>query len=267
MISRLKGHAQLLKQWQDTAGIGPAMSWELLKLGNKLGFPQPPLWRVKPSQVDHELAVRLPGSSDFDVFRQIFILEEYAAMRDIEGIEVVIDLGANVGYASAYFLSCFPECRVLAVEPDSLNYAQCVSNLAPYGARVDLLLGAAWSSCGRLSVERGVYGDGLDWSTQVRQTLSGDALPAVDGFDMPALIAKAGGMPVDILKVDIEGAERELFGAGAAEWLGKINNLCIELHGGECERIFFAALADFDYESSRSGELTICRGIRRARRS
>lgn len=262
-MSRVNKHLRLFRQWQDTAGLGPAFSWEFVKLRHKLGV-EPNLWRVRPKQVDHELGVRFPSSisSDVDVFHQIFIAEEYAAMRDIENVKTVIDLGANVGYTSAFFLSCFPGCRVLAVEPDSVNLEQCSRNLAPYGKRVELLKGAVWSSGGKLSVERGLHGDGMDWGTQVRETKPEDALPVVEGWDMPTLIAKLGGGPIDVLKIDIEGAEREILRSGAREWLLEVRNLCIELHGEECQQVFMAAMADFEYELSRSGELTICRDIR-----
>jgi hypothetical protein len=67
---------------------------------------------------------------------------------------------------------------------------------------------------------------------------------------------------VDLLKVDIERAELSVFWRSAASWLHKVRNICIELHGKDCEDVFFDALKDFDYELGRSGELTICRNLR-----
>ena len=47
---------------------------------------------------------------------------------------------------------------------------------------------------------------------------------------------------ISLLKVDIEHAEKELFGRNT-EWLDQIDNLVIELHGQECIDIFMAAVA------------------------
>jgi hypothetical protein len=79
---------------------------------------------------------------------------------------------------------------------------------------------------------------------------------------MNSLIAIAGGTTIDLLKIDIEGAELVLFGDTAKQWLPQVRNICIELHGADCEEAFFNALADFEYELEYSGELTICRDLR-----
>jgi len=77
-----------------------------------------------------------------------------------------------------------------------------------------------------------------------------------------SLIELGGAEAADLLKVDIERAELEIFGETAKAWLPRVRNICIELHGADCEDAFFSALAGFDYELERSGELTICRNIR-----
>jgi hypothetical protein len=78
---------------------------------------------------------------------------------------------------------------------------------------------------------------------------------------MVSLIDRFGGGDIDLLKVNIEGAELAVFGADAIRWLPRIRNICIELHNPECQEVFFRALADFNYELEYSGELTICRNI------
>ncbi|MGC2830246.1 MAG: hypothetical protein WB994_11450, partial [Candidatus Acidiferrum sp.] len=63
-------------------------------------------------------------TSDRDVLRQVFIQGEYQAV-ELSNPKTIIDLGANVGFASAYFLSKYPTASVLAVEPDPGNYEVC----------------------------------------------------------------------------------------------------------------------------------------------
>ena len=96
------------------------------------------VFRIQPRSSMHPLFVRR-GSSDVDVFDQIFIQHEYRCLDDLTEVRLVIDCGANVGYSSAYFLSRHPKSRIVAIEPDPENFAMLRRNLAPYGSRVNLI--------------------------------------------------------------------------------------------------------------------------------
>lgn len=232
----------------------------LIRIRIRLGLGQPEKWRVRPRQVLHPLTARLGASSDMSVFSQIFQDEEYASLLDLPNVLVVLDLGANVGFSSAYFLSSFPQARLLAVEPDERNLAVCKLNLTPYGNRVTLLHGAAWKDRTRLNLSRPV-GEGREWATQVVRPAD-DGGGDIEAWDVGSLIEMAGAPAVDLLKVDIEGAELAVFGEKAERWLPKVRNICIELHSQDCKKTFFDALAGFDYTLNTFGELTICRDLR-----
>jgi FkbM family methyltransferase len=198
-----------------------------------------------------------------EVFDQIFICQEYSCLRDLNEPSLVLDLGANVGFSAAYFLSVFPKARIVAVEPDAGNLAICKANLSPYGNRVLLLHGAVWSRPATLRLLKGSFGDGREWATQVDESIEeGQPSEGIQAWDVGSLIDMSGRSTVDLLKVDIERAELCVFGESAGAWLHRVRNICIELHGKDCEEVFFAALKDFDYELEHSGELTICRNLR-----
>jgi len=200
------------------------------------------------------------NSSDFDVFNQIFIFQEYRPFRDLADVACVIDLGANVGYSSAYFLSCFPKAISLAVEPDDRNMAICRETLAPFGDRARVLHGAAWSESTSLVLLRGSYRDGREWTTQVALAEMGST-GNIKAWDVGTLIKMTGHDSVDLLKVDIERAELAVFDDSSQHWLPKVHNLCIELHGLDCFETLLRALSSFDYEVAYSEELMICRNL------
>jgi FkbM family methyltransferase len=194
------------------------------------------------------------------VFAQIFLFEEYHCLRDMREPLLVLDLGANVGFSAAYFLSVFPQARVVAVEPDEENVAMCRANLAPYGNRALVVHGAVWSKRTELYLTRG---DGREWSFQVGERPAGDITAAqVEAWDVGSLIDETGIEGVDLLKVDIERGELAVFGESAESWIPRVKNICIELHGEDCERAFFQALQGYDNELDYSGELTVCRNLR-----
>jgi FkbM family methyltransferase len=262
-LANIRRRSRRLAEWKASAGLSSAIRWEALLLAVKLGYPEPQAWRVLPRQVSHPLQVRLRGSSDMDAFRQIFVDEEYSILRKLSEPALVLDLGANVGYSAAYFLNVFPKAFIVAVEPDHRNLAICKANLVPYRDRVMLLHGAVWSKPAKLRLLTGVFGDHREWATQVGEPIEAEPTSSyVQAWDVETLIDMSGRNTVDLLKVDIEGAELSVFGTSAGSWLHRVRNICIELHGNDCKETFFAALKDFDYDLGHSGELTICRNLR-----
>jgi FkbM family methyltransferase len=218
-------------------------------------------WRASPLQSGTPLAVRLGRTADLRVFEQIFIWEEYSCLRDLTDIGLVLDLGANVGFSAVYFLNAFPQARVVAVEPDEKNAAICRENVAPYASRATVLHGAAWSECTRVRLSDQHSGEGKEWARQVEQP-EDDRAGEIQAWDVGTLIDRTGAEKIDLLKVDIEGGEIVVFSHSAREWLPRVRNICVELHGKECREAFSSALSNFDYDLSHSGELTICRNLR-----
>jgi len=251
----------LIRTYARTLGWPAAIRLRYFDLRVRAHTGKAPHVQIRVKNASHPLLMR-PGTSDREVLGQIFIEEEYRPMV-LSRPQAIIDLGANVGYSSAYFLSQYPEATVLAVEPDPGNYAICVSNLAPFGSRGKAVLGAAWPESSKLALNRGAWRDGREWSTQVKSVGGEDTASAyVEGYDIPALIQMSGFAEIDLLKIDIEKSEIELFSRNTEQWLPRVRNICIELHGPDCEAVFFRALSEYSYDLSRSNELTICRNLR-----
>jgi len=202
------------------------------------------------------------ASSDLDVFEQIFVKQAYHGLLDVSQPRLIVDCGANVGYSSVYFLNKFPGAHVVAIEPDPDNYSICHKNLTVYGERVTLLHAGIWTHDAPLIVCRGQYRDGREWAVQVRECQKGET-PEVYGRDIGSVLRETGFQAVDILKIDIEGAERTVFSGSRHTWLDQVRNIVIELHDNMCEAVFFKALSGYEYDLARSGELTVCRNISR----
>jgi len=217
---------------------------------------------LRAQSSDWPLQVRA-NSSDRKVFCMIHVDREYAPLDDVEGVRLIVDCGANVGYASVYFLSRFPQSRLIAVEPDDRNFGMLRRNMQPYGDRVTLHHAGVWSHPAGLVVCRNAYRDGEEWATQVRECQPGEAAD-VRATDIGTLLAESGCDAIDILKIDVERSELAVFARNFEPWLGRVRNLVIELHDEECHRVFFQALSAYTYDLCQSGELTICRNLRPA---
>jgi FkbM family methyltransferase len=145
---------------------------------------------------------------------------------------------------------------------DDENFKRCVANLAPYGKRAIVKKGGIWSHCCHLTVTSATPGEGQEWAITVSEA-AGAGPGTIEAFDLPALASLAGPpRDIDLLKVDIEGSERQVFSGSCREWLPRVKNICIELHGPDCDEVFFGALGDYRYDVRPCGELTICTGLR-----
>jgi hypothetical protein len=64
-------------------------------------------------------------------------------------------------------------------------------------------------------------------------------------------LQKSGLQTIDILKLDIEGAEKELFRAGFESWLPNTRLLIVELHDRMvpgCSKALFEAVSKYDFD-------------------
>jgi FkbM family methyltransferase len=198
------------------------------------------------------------GRADFLVFAQIFLDQEFAPLRQ-QDLARIVDLGGNIGLASTWLLNTFPRAKIVSIEANRDNYPALEANLAPYGDRATIVKGGVWWRKTPLALVRRES----DADAQVREARTGDN-PAdiLDGWDVPALMERGGFSQIDLLKIDIEGAEVDLFLKGADRWLPQVRNLSIELHGAECEAALDRALASYTYQRQALGELTFCFNLR-----
>lgn len=208
-----------------------------------------------PSECD-VLTIEIPNiSSPFHlprnrvgrrVFDGVLVQEQYRPRTAaLEDVRFIVDAGAHVGLASLYFANTYPAATVLSIEPNEGNFALLRENTIQY-SRIRPLRAALWYRASALEISNPAA---LSWAYRVEESDHGD-IPAVT---IPQLIAQSGHNRIDILKLDIEGAEKELFDHHASEWLPMVRCLAIELHDrfrpGDASAVFGAtASSKFRHE-------------------
>jgi FkbM family methyltransferase len=202
-----------------------------------------------------------PNTSDRSVFEQIFIEREYSCLDYLSSVDLVVDCGANVGYSASYFLTRFPQCKIICIEPDQSNFTLLEQNLAPFKERVKLLRAGIWSHATSLKISEIPYRDNKEWAVQVRECKP-DEIPEMQAIDIGTILKESGHSKISILKIDIEGAEAIIFSENYESWLSAVDNIIIELHddtlfGNAPEIVFKTVSAYNSFDMSTSGELTI----------
>lgn len=193
--------------------------------------------------------------ADVTTLFQVFLAGEYnISLR--EESRVIIDCGANVGFSAVFFANKYPKAKIFALEPDENNFRFMQKNTAPYQT-ITCLNKAVWSKAANLKlVDRGTG----NWSLQTRAAKEGES-NTVEGIGLKDLMEQYGLETIDLLKIDIEGAEKELFHSGFEDWLSKTKALAIELHAQEypgITAVFQKALKDRASKQYWSGENWVC---------
>lgn len=208
-----------------------------------LRLPRAPLpWRNKVTAVrvvgvPDPLYVRL-GTSDWLVVEELFALDEYAPLikRKLAGVRTVVDLGANVGYSLRLWEAVFPSAVLIAVEPDAENVEMCRRNAARSReqGRLRLVQACVAGRSREVCLDRsgGAWGYSMQEVDTIASKVPGD-VEAVPAMTLPEILSDVGldpSVPIDLLKCDIEGSEKEVF-ADCASWIGRVRNMVVEVHG------------------------------------
>lgn len=142
--------------------------------------------------------------------------------------QFILDLGGNIGSSVVYFKRQWPGAEVLVVEPSEENFDLLVKNTDAY-PDVQCLRAAVGAHSGRCHLD----GGGRDYAGY-RVTPGDDG--SVEMFDYGSLPLR--GRQVDLLKIDIEGAERGFLASIPDEVLAAIRWIVGEIHGVDDWKLF-----------------------------
>ena len=208
--------------------------------------------RIKPRGYPHSFLVR-GGTSDPLVFHSVFSKKEYQT-PDRKNIDLILDLGANVGYSAIYFARHYPHAKILALEPDRRNFQLLCENVKPYGNIVPIERGVWWRKT-KLNVANPKADS---WAFRFEES----DREGIDCTTIEALLEEYQSEKKIMVKMDVEGAEKEIFQKNPS-WPSEIDYLQVEIHG--CWKTVFDALSAYDYSASISGKNIVVKISRPAR--
>jgi FkbM family methyltransferase len=209
---------------------------------------QEQLFRFKSTNLQHTFCIRRGTSDTIEAFYTI-IRQAYGKYLPSQPPQFILDAGANIGTTSAWLLSLFPDSRIVAVEPDSSNFALLQMNCAPFESRVSLVQAAVWPTPANFSLRIGYD------HNAIRVDESADGI--CPGVTVPMLMEQFGFPRIDFFKCDIEGAERELFSVDSDQWLRQTRFIVVETHGSDCLDAVLEATSRHGFTYQRFRDLRI----------
>jgi FkbM family methyltransferase len=175
-----------------------------------------------------------PCEADREICRQIFFRRDYATDHLARATEIaafydacpdplIIDAGANIGAAAVWLALTWPKAKLVAIEPERNNFALLHRNAQSFPS-IRPVNAAIAASAGKLYLNDP---GGGEWAYRTGSEPTGNGY-AVDAFTLEDVMAQTAGTPF-ILKIDIEGAEADLF-SRHCEVLDRFPLIVIELH-------------------------------------
>jgi FkbM family methyltransferase len=214
------------------------------------------IFKTNANIVIDNTTVTLRGNgTDPFIFDQIFTDRQYEF--DTKGIELatIIDMGANIGMATVFFKNRFINATIIAVEPDAANMNLLKKNTTTL-SNIFYEQCAVWYKTGT-----GVFINAADDASSfaIRDVNENDMDEAaiINTITINDIVLKYNLEKLDLVKMDIEGAEREIFKRDNSKWLSITRILIIELHDmyyDNTAKPFFDTLINYKYSFYQKGE-------------
>jgi FkbM family methyltransferase len=233
-----------LKWYRELCGVTGVAA-----IASKRLLGKPKVLHVKPRGSKHSVQLRI-DTSDFCAYCDVLTFETKSYDPQIGGFapKTIVDIGAHIGMASIFFALKYPMARIVAVEPESSNFAALVRNTAPY-EKITPVRAAIWREDGFVSI--GPSNMHVKGAFEIVE----NGPERVRAVTMSTLMGELGLDTIDLLKMDIEGAELEVF--ESCPWINHVRVIAIELHDRVrhgCGLTIYKAATNF--RSYKKGEIT-----------
>lgn len=231
------------KQLHKKLGFIKALSfYKKIKSGN--------LSNLITGNLVHPFSIR-NNPFDYATFEEVILNETYNTALHFTP-KYIIDGGGNIGLTACFFASKYPDATIISIEPDKENFKLLKQNSKLY-TNIYAFEYGIWKNNSHLKIENTNVGNNAFTVTETSEATAETIeaitiLNVMEQFKMPH---------IDVLKLDIEGSEKEVFDENFEIWLPKTKVLIIELHDKMkkgCSKAVFNAVNQFDFSFDIKGE-------------
>ena len=215
------------------------------------------IYALHPPSLQNPIFLR-SRTSDRSIFNEIYLRQGYRFSLD-HSPRIIIDAGANIGLFSVLMTSLYPQAKIIAIEPDPENF-QLLERNAKFYPQIKLLNYGLWSKSTWLEIQDGSF----DKSGVMVREAGADTSSSLKAVSIPQIMGDFNLEHIDLIKIDIEGSEKEVFSLNSEHWLPKTKILIIELHDRMipgCSKIFFEKLSNYNFNVEIIGQNLFCRNL------
>jgi FkbM family methyltransferase len=180
-----------------------------------------PRYQKGTVKFNHKDFQYLDSDSFLFIYDEVFNKQIYNFKTESK-CPTIIDAGANIGMSVIYFKMKFPNAKITAFEPDEEVFSLLKNNVASFGFNdVNLIKKGLWKEETVLTF----HSEGAD-AGRIAET---EGIGKIIKIETSLLSNYLKNNLIDLLKIDIEGAEFEVLKECKA-YLNNVSNIFIEYH-------------------------------------
>lgn len=161
--------------------------------------------KLKLNNNNNNLSIRWT-TSDVNVFYHTFVEKEFFTPFKIDNVNFIIDAGANIGMTAILLQNLYPLASIVAIEPEINNFKYLKRNTLIYPT-IKIIQKGLWHSDTYLRISNP---SDESWAFKTEE-VSKENKYDIEAISIDTIMSEYEISIIDILKIDIEGAEKDLF--------------------------------------------------------
>ncbi len=138
--------------------------------------------------------------------------------------KIIVDIGANIGIETIRFNKLFPNSKFISVEPEMSNFTLLEKNLTDY-KNAKSINKAIWNKKTILSIKNHSQKNSQTFFVEEKRESDQVEIESLSVKDLMNIFQIS---IIDILKIDIEGAESIIFDETCDEWVSSVKVIIVE---------------------------------------
>ena len=187
------------------------------------------LIRLKPKGLQQPIIIRKNYTDKEVVF---YVLQDQYHLppksSKLSNNPVILDLGSNIGLTIAHMKHVYPSAKIIGYEMNTENYLLAQKNTESY-SNVTIHNNAVWVDDTYVTYLRDMNYDSYT-IIKDKSEVNSDDLINVQAIKLDSIIKNNKLQYIDYLKMDIEGAEKEILESSDLNWMDMVQAMNIEMH-------------------------------------
>ena len=189
------------------------------------------IWfRILKESIDIKISTKKFGDVFWNTKRDWVITHFYTPQIEIFSpnnkieVNLIIDLGANIGIETLRFAKLYPKAKIFSIEAVKENFETLIKNTKNM-SNVTSINAAIWDKNSKLKIVK----KSINSQDRYLKEIKNSNKFHIIGKNFNKILSDYSIKNICILKIDIEGAERKLFNKSCNKWLHLVKCIIMEV--------------------------------------
>ena len=162
------------------------------------------------------------SNGDIGVLAHFFTAQTGFVFKSPYEMKTIFDLGANIGIETIRMKKMFPDSKIISVELEKENFKLLQKNTKAL-KNVETINKAIWNSVRQVGVTQK-----NSWDNQTFSATHNYSKRKIETVTIDGLMKDYNISNINLLKIDIEGAEQIIFDKSCDNWIANVDIIMME---------------------------------------